>query len=127
SIAGVIAVADADSDDHVATNGSFRPTANAKPMRPLLVAPGREVLTLAPGASYDYVSGASISAAMVSGVVALLLERTQHLPVTEARALLERTGLANADQSRRLVDACNAVASVVHAQACTSDIRTASE
>jgi hypothetical protein len=126
SIAGVIAVADADSDDH-ATAGSLHPTANARPMRPLLVAPGREVLTLAPGSSYDYVSGASISAAMVSGVVALLLERSDRLQVPEVRTLLERTGLANADQSRRLVDACNAVASVVHAQACTSDIRTASE
>jgi len=125
-IAGVIAVADADSDDHV-TSGSLRPTANTTPMRPLIVAPGREVLTLAPGGSYDYVSGASISAAMVSGVVALLLERSDRLREGEVRALLERTGLANSDQSRRLVDACNAVASIVHAQACTSDIRTAAE
>jgi subtilase family protein len=127
SIAGVIAVADADADDHLTTTSSLHPTASTRAMRPLIVAPGREVLTLAPGASYDYVSGASISAAMVSGVVALLLERSDRLPVAEVRALLERTGLANADQSRRLVDACNAVASVVHAQACTSDIRTAAD
>jgi hypothetical protein len=127
SVAGVIAVADADADDPVA-KGPIRPTSNeAVPIRPLLVAPGREVLTLAPGASYDYVSGASISAAMVSGVVALLLERGERLKGAEVRALLERTGLANADHSRRLVDACNAVASIVHAAACVSEIRTAAD
>ena len=127
SVAGVIAVADADAEEHIAT-GTLRPTANeSSPMRPLLVAPGREVLTLAPGGSYDYASGASISAAMVSGVVALLLERGDRLQSAEVRGLLERTGLANADQSRRLVDACNAVASVVHAENCTSDLRTAAE
>ncbi len=125
SISGVIAVADAD-DDHL-TPGTLRPTANTAPTRPLLAAPGREVLTLAPGASYDYVSGASISAAMVSGVVALLLERSDHLQASEVRSLLERTGFASADQSRRLVDACNAVASIVHAAACSSEIRTASD
>ncbi len=126
-VSGVIAVADADADDRLTATGSLHPTANVAPIRPLLAAPGREVLTLAPGASYDYVSGASISAAMVSGVVALLLERSDHLQVGEVRSLLERTGFATADQSRRLVDACNAVASIVHAAACASEIRTASD
>jgi hypothetical protein len=127
SVAGVIAVADADADDHATMTSSLHPTANSAPLRPLLAAPGREVLTLAPGASYDYVSGASISAAMVSGVVALLLERSDRLQVNEVRSVLERTGFANADQSRRIVDACNAVASIVHAAACASEIRTAAD
>jgi subtilisin family serine protease len=39
-----------------------------------VAAPGDEVLTLAPGGHYDYASGVSISTAMVSGVVALMLE-----------------------------------------------------
>jgi len=39
----------------------------------VLAAPGRDVLTLQPGARYDYASGSSIAAAHVSGVAALLL------------------------------------------------------
>jgi subtilisin family serine protease len=103
------------------------PAANdASTSRPLLAAPGREVLTLAPGGRYDYVSGASISTAMVSGVVALLLERGQHLQSTEVRALLERTGSPSADSGTRVIDACNAVASLVRAPGCR-DIRTAAD
>jgi subtilisin family serine protease len=59
-VAGVIAVVNADL-----------PTSNLQ----AVAAPGNEVLTLTPGGHYDYVSGVSISTAMVSGVVALLLER----------------------------------------------------
>ncbi len=128
SVAGVIAVADADDPTLLARAGSFRPASNVEPAEPLLVAPGREVLTLAPGGRYDYVSGASISAAMVSGVAALLLERDQHLRGNEVRALLERTGVPSADRTTRLVDACDAVASIVRATACTSsEIRTAAD
>lgn len=36
-------------------------------------APGRDVLTLQPGGSYDFTSGSSMAAAQVSGLVALLL------------------------------------------------------
>jgi subtilisin family serine protease len=40
-----------------------------------VAAPGNEVLTLAPGDGYDFASGVSISTALVTGVVALMLER----------------------------------------------------
>jgi hypothetical protein len=63
---------------------------------------------------------------MVSGVVALLLERGQHLQGTEVRALLERTGYTGTDASLRIIDACDAVASVVRAEGCR-EIRTAGE
>jgi len=129
SVAGVIAVADADDMTRVAQSGPLQLATNAQPpMRPLLSAPGREVLTLAPGGRYDYVSGASISAAMVSGVVALLLERGRRLQGADVRALLERTGLPSEDRSMRLVDACDAVAYIVQAPACVAgEIRTASD
>jgi subtilisin family serine protease len=129
SVPGVIAVADAD----FAGASALKPVASVAPAaphepgaRPLLAAPGQEVLTLAPGGRYDYVSGASISTAMVTGVVALLLERGQHLQAGEVRALLERTGYTGTDESLRIVDACDAVASVVRAQGCR-EIRTAAE
>lgn len=129
SVPGVIAVADADADTRprVADTNSVRPVADRdSATRPLLAAPGREVLTLAPGGRYDYVSGASISTAMVSGVVALLLERGQNLQSAEVRSLLERTGYPSADSSTRVVDACDAVAMLVRAQGCRG-IRTAAE
>jgi hypothetical protein len=61
---------------------------------------------------------------MVSGVVALLLERGQHLRGPDVRELLERTGYPSADTSTRIVDACDAVASVVGVPSCR-EIRTA--
>lgn len=84
----------------------------------LLAAPGSEVLTLAPGGRYDYVSGASISVAMVSGVVALLLEHGQGLTSAGVRAVLERTSIPDENSGTRIVDACDAVASVVQTADC---------
>jgi subtilisin family serine protease len=65
-VPGVIAVANSDqtrADQERATTGA------------VLCAPGHAVLTLVPGARYDYVSGTSMSVALVSGVTALVLER----------------------------------------------------
>ncbi|MBX5459544.1 MAG: S8 family serine peptidase [Steroidobacteraceae bacterium] len=84
----------------------------------LLAAPGSEVLTLAPGGRYDYVSGASISVAMVSGVVALLLEHGQGLTSAGVRAVLEHTSIPDEDSGTRIVDACDAVASIVQTADC---------
>lgn len=141
SVAGVIGVADAD-DRAVAPqakaqrldagrsffNGVAPYAGSGTRGPPLLAAPGREVLTLAPGGHYDYVSGASISAALVSGVAALLLERDPQLQGETARAVLERTGLLNAEGNTRLVDACDAVATIVRAPRCsTAGIRTAAD
>jgi subtilisin family serine protease len=138
SVPGVIAVADADSVARASMRSdagapALKTVANVPPAaphqqtaRPLLAAPGQEVLTLAPGGRYDYVSGASISTAMVSGVVALILERGQHLQAAEVRSLLERTGYTGTDATLRIVDACDAVASLVRAAGCRQ-IRTAAD
>lgn len=108
SIAGVLAVADADG---------LGPLVSAQ-----LAAPGREILTLAPFGRYDFLSGVSLSSAMVSGVVALLLERNHALTPANVRALLEKTASAVSvrDESRRVVNACDAVASVVHQTGCAA-------
>jgi subtilisin family serine protease len=134
SVAGVIAVADANTaeretstSDRIASGSALHPVSDRDAaVRPLLAAPGREVLTLAPGGRYDYVSGASISTAMVSGVVALMLERGQHLQNGDVRALLERTGFPAADRTTRIVDACDAVAALVRAPGCR-EFRTAAD
>jgi subtilisin family serine protease len=133
SVPGVIAVADADSVARASRTADAAGTPTLKTVangptfaRPLLAAPGQEVLTLAPGGRYDYVSGASISTAMVSGVVALILERGQRLQAAEVRSLLERTGYTGTDATLRIVDACDAVASLIRAEGCRQ-IRTAAD
>jgi hypothetical protein len=105
-VAGVLAVADA-------SDGASAAIAR-------LSAPGRDVLTLTPSGHYDYVSGASLSSAMVSGVVALLLERRRNLGPTEIAALLERTAhVAAGDPVQHIVNACDAVAAVIGSAGCS--------
>jgi subtilisin family serine protease len=58
----------------------------------VLRAPGREVVTLVPGGSYDFVSGSSVATAHVSGTIALLLARRGRLDRDTIFALLERSG-----------------------------------
>ncbi len=56
-----------------------------------LIAPGLDVLTLVPPDGYDYLSGSSIAAAHVSGIVALLLERAPSMHASDVERLLVRT------------------------------------
>lgn len=105
SIPGVLAVGDADSPDSLASAP--------------LVAPGREILTLTPSGRYDYMSGASLSTAMVSGIVALLLERRRDLQPRDVADLLSRTAAPLQPSSiARLVNACGAVLALVGAGRC---------
>lgn len=79
-VAGVLAV-------DVAGTGTGRP--------PVLHAPGRDVITLAPGGRYEFVSGSSIAAAHVTGAAALLLADHPALSAREIAALLRRGGPAD--------------------------------
>jgi Subtilase family len=75
-VPGVLMVA--SSDDAVgAANPSYG-----------LRAPGRDILTLAPGGGYGYASGSSLSAAHVSGAVAVLRALQPKLNAQTARAWL---------------------------------------
>lgn len=56
-----------------------------------IFAPGYEILTTTIGNNYKYVSGTSFSAAIVSGVVALLLEINPNLTPNEIKAILKST------------------------------------
>ena len=57
-------------------------------------APGENILTTLPHGTYDYVSGSSLSAAMVSGVVALLLELKPDLSRGEIIDILQKSVLS---------------------------------
>jgi hypothetical protein len=81
-VPGVIAVQDA------ASPASSGPVA----------APGREVLTLMPGGRYDFASGTSMSAAHVSGLAALLLQRQPSLDGPRIEKLLREHGNSQPSQ-----------------------------
>jgi subtilisin family serine protease len=51
-------------------------------------APGREVISLAPGGHYDFYSGSSLATAEISGLVALMRAERRHLSAAEAESLL---------------------------------------
>ena len=109
ALAGVIAVqsAEAAGPDDVAQ----------------VLAPGRELLTLAPGGAYDFGSGSSLAAAQVSGVVALLLELEPRLSSPQVRQLLERSAAASGPDDRglpRIVNACRALADLLNAASCVA-------
>ena len=86
----------------------------------LLQAPGRDVLTLAPGGQYGFSSGSSISTAEISGVAALLLSRDAHLDAARLQQLLQKTSDSRDTSSgpNRSVNACHAVALLVAGADC---------
>jgi hypothetical protein len=83
----------------------------ARPLPALLAAPGVDLLTTVPGGGYDFVSGGSLAAAQVAGVVALLLERAPELTPAEVADRLREGGEASPHAT--VVDACLAVARLV--------------
>ncbi|MDD5580635.1 MAG: S8 family serine peptidase [Methylobacter sp.] len=60
-------------------------------------APGDKILTTLPHGTYDFISGSSIAAAEVSGVVALLLELKPDLTGAETLSLLQKSRLISKD------------------------------
>ncbi|MGH8204664.1 MAG: S8 family serine peptidase, partial [Steroidobacteraceae bacterium] len=94
----------------------------------LLIAPGHEVLTLVPAEGYDFLSGSSIAAAHVSGIVALLLEREPALRASDVEPLLARTSRPvgrDGERGRVLVSACGALAELSAAVECGAVARRA--
>ena len=91
SHSGVIAVA--SSDAPAGTNAAN-----------ILLAPGAEIMSTMPNNDYAFFSGNSMSAAYVTGVSALIRERTPNMSPADVRDVLTRTGTA------RSVNACRAIA-----------------
>jgi hypothetical protein len=98
-------------DGVIAVNGD-----RTKPAALALLAPGTDVLSLAPPDGYDYFSGNSIAAAQVSGIVALLRERAPALRAPEIRRILRQTATAGRSETSAaapsVVNACAALAEV---------------
>lgn len=120
SVPGVVAVG--DSDAPATAPNTLQPGQS-------LGAPGREILTLVPGGHYDFVSGSSMSAALASGVVALVLSAQRDPRATTDRTgnivlLLQRTaqGEPGGGHGRlRMIDACQALAERTGRPPCSRD------
>lgn len=67
---------------------------NKKSQNQAINAPGENILTTLPHGTYDFISGSSISAAHVSGIVALMLELKPDLTLDESRKILQESVLA---------------------------------
>lgn len=108
SYKGVIGIM--GSDD---VTGSGAPTLPAgHPFLATLAAPGVDILTTVPHASYDFFSGSSLAAAQVSGVAALMLEKNPKLTPAQLAAVIHKTARPLSPATVGEVDACAAVASV---------------
>lgn len=92
-VPGVIAVAAAE---------------DPRPDAPALAAPGRDILTLEPGGSFDYASGSSLATAQVTGAIALLLALKPGQDAAALYALLSSTQKSPGAP----IDVCAAVASL---------------
>lgn len=92
-VPGVIAVASAE---------------DPRPDAPALAAPGRDILTLEPGGSFDYASGSSLATAQVTGAIALLLALKPGQDAAGLYALLSSTQKS----AGAPIDICAAVARI---------------
>ncbi len=81
-----------------------------------IAAPSDEILTTAPAAQYVFLSGSSLAAAHVSGIVALLLEEAPDIGANEIAALLRDTSVTAAGKVS--VNACLALAKLTAASVC---------
>ncbi len=105
-VPGVLSVASSDE-----------PRDSSAPPRGLphpLAAPGRDILTLAPGGGYGYASGASLAAAHVSGAVAVLRALQPGLDAQTAHQWLSGT------TAHAPIDLCQAVRRIRPVAVCTS-------
>ena len=123
----VIAVSATDADDRMFGASNIGPHV-------AVAAPGVDILLPSPGNDYRLISGTSFSAAYVSGVAALVLQRAPGLTPDAVRKILEQTakdlGPAGRDPEfgAGLVDAYQAIMAVqANAKASAEDAPTAKE
>ncbi|HHW4680423.1 MAG TPA: S8 family serine peptidase [Xylella taiwanensis] len=77
----------------------------------VISAPGNDILTTQPKGGYDFVSGSSMAAAHVSGIVALLVSLSPHLSTHALQDLLLRTShVSNGMLQVNAAAAINAIA-----------------
>ncbi|NOX42635.1 MAG: S8 family serine peptidase [Gammaproteobacteria bacterium] len=89
----------------------------------IIPAPGKDILTTVPRDSYDFLSGNSLAAAHVTGVVSLLLEQRPQLSQHRIQQLLHKAvRIDNSDlapeKGMAVVNACEAITSLLKLADC---------
>jgi hypothetical protein len=83
-----------------------------------VTAPGDKILTTLPHGTYDFISGSSMAAAEVSGIVALMLELKPDLGVEEIKSVLHQSALPEKLGIFSGINANHAVAALCEATNC---------
>ena len=86
-----------------------------------ITAPGEKILTTLPHGTYDFISGSSIAAAEVSGIVALLLELKPALTFAEVRSILQTSGLPASNPAFAGINANTAVLALCKTITCPQE------
>jgi len=94
------------------------PGSNPEPAGEGLIAPGDEILVPVPGGGFDYASGTSLSAAQVSGVIALIAAERPGISRDEIRNLLAESRTT----PQAPVNACRALAKLLGRGGCHGDV-----
>jgi subtilisin family serine protease len=87
-------------------------------VRNVLPAPGRDVLSLTPSGHYDFASGSSLSAAQISGALALLRAGAPHARNDQLINALQRSVMASPAHGQ-IIDLCAALATLQPQDHCT--------
>lgn len=87
-----------------------------------ITAPGENILTTLPHGTYDFISGSSIAAAEVSGIVALLLELKSDLTFAEAKSILQKSELPATNQTFSGINANTAVTVLCETTSCPQEV-----
>lgn len=86
-----------------------------------ITAPGEKILTTLPHGTFDFISGSSISAAEVSGVIALLLELKPNLSNAEIKTLLLKSEMSSQTGFSQDINANNAVLALCETTTCAQN------
>lgn len=119
---GIVVVAAAPAEDYVGfpsdVAGVFvvasSPATDSASSTTRFFAPGNEILVPVPGGGFDYASGSSLSAAHVSGVIALLIAKRPRLDSMEVSRLLAASRM----HTGASVNACRALAQMLGHTGC---------
>ncbi|MEQ1529314.1 MAG: S8 family serine peptidase [Methylococcales bacterium] len=87
-----------------------------------ITAPGEKILTTLPHGTYDFISGSSIAAAEVSGIVALLLELKSDLSFAELSSILQKSELPITNATFSGINANTAVSVLCETTTCPQEV-----